>query len=240
MQSQDYDDDNNWGLLIPIGVLFIVFLVTGNGWLFIPIFVLVCVLVSDRTEEKKIRRTRRDVDHWRAPDADTYTSGAALEKPSRVDKPIYDRKKQKEEGVTCGTFIPIVILGWLYWVSRSWVFLIPLLILVVSLISTLYRNTKGRSEVAQELRTGSGRTVSDIADSAGVPQEKAREHIVREKRRGSSDVWFDPSTGGTIPTPVQIPDSVKEGAGSCVYCGFSLKPEDRFCPYCGAPIKASE
>ncbi|TFF68295.1 zinc-ribbon domain-containing protein [Candidatus Thorarchaeota archaeon] len=240
MQSEDHDDDNNWCLLIPIGVLFIVFLSTGNPWLFVPIFVLVCVMVSDRTEEKKIEKTRREVDYWRAPDADTYTSGPVPEEKTRPSKPIYDRKKQKEEGVTCGTFIPIIIIGWLYWESGSWIFLIPLVILIGSLLSTLYNNMRGRSEVVRELGTGSGRTVSDIADSAGVPQEKAREHIVREKRRGSADVWFDSSTGGTIPTPVRIPESVKEGTGACVYCGFSLNPDDRFCPYCGAPIKASE
>ncbi len=240
MHTDDFDDDSNRGLLIPIGVLFIVFLITGNGWLFIPIFILVCVLVSDRTEEEKINRTEREVDYWRAPDADTPTSGPTLEKTSRSTKPLYDRKRQREEGVTCGTFIPIIIIGWLYWITRSWLFLIPLLVLIASLVSTLHKSTRGRSEVAREIRLGSGRTVSDIADSAGVPQEKAREHIVREKRRGSTDIWFDPSTGGTIPTPVRIPDSVKEAAGACVYCGFALKSEDRFCPYCGAPVKAAE
>ncbi|MGV9103386.1 MAG: zinc ribbon domain-containing protein [Candidatus Thorarchaeota archaeon] len=25
---------------------------------------------------------------------------------------------------------------------------------------------------------------------------------------------------------------------ACEYCGFKLKEDDRFCPYCGAPIKA--
>ncbi|TXT57955.1 MAG: hypothetical protein BAJATHORv1_10665 [Candidatus Thorarchaeota archaeon] len=154
-----------------------------------------------------------------------------------TQKPIYDRKKQKEGGITCGTFIPIVIVGWLFLTTTSWIFLIPLFVLLASLIGDIIKRIHTSSEVREELRHGAGQSVPEIADRAGVPEEHARRVIVDEKRRGESDIWFDPNTGSrtSSPTSVVTPSGGQIG---CVYCGFALKDTDRFCPYCGAPIKA--
>ena len=225
------------GLLIPIIVLLIVLLGTREPWLLIPIMILAIILFSGRSEDKKIREREKEIEYHRDQQPRTpptgYTSGPVVQET----KPIYDQKKRKEEGVTCGTFIPIIFIGWLYLTSRSWVFLIPLVILVISLFETLYNQISGKSEVREELRKAGG-SVSDISDRTGLPEEKVRQHIVTEKRSGSADVWFDPSSGQMTSKPVRPAEEVPEKKVGCTYCGFALKPEDRFCPFCGAPIKA--
>ncbi len=225
--SED-EEDRPVGLLIPIGVLSIIMVATGVVWLLIPIFVLLVSLVSSVTEEKRIRARK-----------DTVAS-SETPIPAQIDtKPIYDRRKQKEEGVAVGVLIPIGILGWLYFESGfSWVFLIPLFVLVFVFLSSVVENVSHRSKVLTEFERGQGRTVPEIAGSAGVPEDEAIQFIIGQKRKGASDVWFNPATGTTSSAPAHPADSGVSGARGCVYCGFALKPEDRYCPYCGAPIKA--
>ncbi len=224
------------GLLIPIGVLLIVMFGIGEPWLLVPIFILAIILLSGRSQEQKIKSREREIDHWRAPESDTYSSGYTPEPIVEDTKPIYDQKKRKDEGITCGTFIPIIIIGWLYLQSTSWVFLIPLVFLLISLIKNISKQTRGKSQVREEL-LGEGGSVSEISDRTGLPEEKVRQHIVTEKRSGSSDVWFDPSSGEMTSSSIRVVDEPTEKEVGCTYCGFALKREDRFCPFCGAPIR---
>ena len=232
------DNESSIGLLIPIVVLVIVMVGTGVPWLLIPIFILLIILLSGRSEDQKIKKREREIIYRRAPEPETYTSGYAPEPVSEEAKPIYDQKKRKEEGVTCGTFIPIIIIGWLYLETLSWVFLIPLFILIVALLETLYNQFRGKSEVREELRKDARGSISDISVRTGLPEERVRQHIVTEKRSGSSDVWFDPSSGEMTSAPFQEVEEPTEKKVGCTYCGFALKPADRFCPFCGAPIRA--
>ena len=214
------DEGSSIGLLIPIVVLVIVMFGIGERWLMVPIAILSIILVANLFTSRKIR------------------SREEVAEPVIEDvKPIYDQKKQKDEGITCGTFIPIIILGWLYLQSSSWVFLIPLFILLVSLIGSLYNQGRGKSEVKEVLASDVRGSVSDISSRTGVPEEKVRQHIVREKRSGSADVWFDSSSGELTSTPIQSTEEPTKKKVGCSYCGFALKPEDRFCPFCGAPIR---
>ncbi len=220
------------GLLIPIGVLLIVMLAIGEPWLLIPIFVLGVIFISGAAQSRRIRTRERDYDYWKAPEPGTYTSGYIPEQ----NKPIYDQKKQKDQGITCGTFIPIIFVGWLFLQTMSWVFLIPLVFLIAGLIETATKPNRGKSRVRDQLGRENVRSVQDIADSTGMTEERVRQHIVTDKRSGQSDVWFNPSSGEVTHTPIRIVEPTQSKVG-CTYCGFALKPEDRFCPYCGAPIK---
>jgi hypothetical protein len=226
------------GLLIPIIVLLIVMFGVGEPWLLVPIIILSIILLSSRSEDQKIKSRQRQIVHRNIPEPGTYSSGHTPEPVVEDVKPIYDQKKRKEEGVTCGTFIPIIIIGWLYIQTRSWVFLIPLFILVITLLESLYNQVRGKSEVREELGKDAGGSVSDISNRTGIPEETVRQHIVREKRSGSTDVWFDPSSGELTSSPIHEVAEPTEKKVGCTYCGFALKPADRFCPFCGAPIRA--
>ncbi|MFW9974433.1 MAG: zinc ribbon domain-containing protein [Candidatus Thorarchaeota archaeon] len=227
------NDDNPMGLLIPIGVLFIVMVGIREPWLLVPIVILAMIFVSGVAQSRSIRAREREYDYWKAPEPGTYTSGAYPE----PTKPIYDQKKQKDQGITCGTLIPIIIVGWLYLNTLSWVFLIPLIFLFAALIETATKQNRGKTRVRDQLLNEEVRTVTDIADSTGMTEERVRQHIVTDKRSGQSDVWFDPSSGQVTHTPISVVEPTLTKVG-CTYCGFALKSEDRFCPYCGAPIKS--
>jgi hypothetical protein len=224
--------DSPIGLLIPIGVLVIVMLAVGEPWLLVPIFILGVIFMSGAAQSRRIESREKDYDYWKAPEPGQYTSGYT---PGPV-KPIYDQKKQKDQGITCGTLIPIIFVAWLFLETLSWVFLIPLIFLLTSLLETASKRGRGKSKVRDQLQRGDLRTVQDIADTTGMPEERVRQHIVEEKRGGHTDVWFDPSSGQVTQTPIRVVEPTQTRVG-CSYCGFALKPEDRFCPYCGAPIK---
>ena len=229
--------ENPWGLLIPIGILVIVYLSLRIDWLLIPIVILTLVFFGGVSEERKIKTKRRRTEVQRTTDSSTITSGHMPEKYVQ-DRPIYDRKKQKEEGLALGTLVPIVIIGWLWFSSGlAWPFAIPLFVLIVVFLSNIVEHFKGQSGVRDELERGEATTIPEIASRLGVPEERVRRHIVREKRDGASDVWFDPATGTTTSTPVRAEEIATLRGVGCLYCGFALKPEDRFCPFCGAPIR---
>ncbi len=229
----------SYGILIPIVVLFIVMISISERWLLIPIGILLIIFIADAFENNEIRKKRNEIDYWKAPESRTYSSGSIPDSRSIDRKPIYDQKKQKEQGVTCGTLIPILIIGWLFIVSSSWVFLIPLVCLIASLIDNLTKSERGSTRIREEMRDANVKTVSDISDKTGLTEERVREHIVTEKRSGSSDVWFDPSSGEMTHSPIRVVEPIAKTSIGCPYCGFALKSEDRFCPFCGAPIKAS-
>ncbi|TFG30897.1 zinc ribbon domain-containing protein [Candidatus Thorarchaeota archaeon] len=233
------DKGISFGILIPIIVLVIVMLSSGERWLMIPITILFIIFVGDAYQNMKIRMKREQVDYWKAPDSVTNPSGLKPESKFIDRKPIYDQQKQKEQGVNCGTLIPIIIVGWLLLISRSWIFMIPLLCLLSSLIDNLTKSGRRTSRIKEEMRRDTVRTVSDLSSRTGLSEEKVRESIVSEKRSGSSDVWFDPSSGQITDNPIRVVEPIRESSIGCVYCGFALKAEDRFCPFCGAPIKAS-
>jgi hypothetical protein len=208
-------------------------------WLLVPIAVLGIIFLADAMQSNKIERRQAQVDYWKAPEPGTYSSGSIPDYRPIETKPIYDQKKQKAQGVTCGTLIPIIFVGWLYWESRSWVFLIPLLFLFAGLIENLSKSTRGKSRIKEEIQRENVGTVSDISSRTGLPEERVRQRIVTEKRSGSSDVWFDPKSGEITHSPVRDVDQPAMQSRGCSYCGFALKSEDRFCPFCGAPIKAT-
>ena len=240
MSSNSKDKtENPWGLLIPIGILVIVYLSLDIIWLLIPIVILTIVFLGGVSEEQKIKTKRRRTELPRTTDSSTITSGHMPEKKYVQDRPIYDRKKQKEEGLALGTLVPIVIIGWLWLSSElAWPFAIPLFVLVVVFLSNIVEHFKGQSGVRDELERSEATTIPEIASRVGVPEERVRRHIVRKKRDGDSDVWFDPATGITTSTPVRVKEITTVRGVGCLYCGFALKPEDRFCPFCGAPIRA--
>jgi hypothetical protein len=230
------DNDNPWPLLIPIGVLVIVFLGTGVIWMMIPIAVLVCVFFGAYNEDRKIGRQRREMRPINETRSGGYVDGPSQDSGWTTSKPIYERRTQKDQGVSLGILIPIFILSWI-WVTGgfSWPILIPIFVLSLAFLGSVFERTRGRAHVKEQLTRRDIRTVHDIADRAGIPEEQARRHIVHEKRRGESEVWFDPSTGEISSTPVTASG---ESSVGCPYCGFALKSEDRYCPYCGAPIRA--
>jgi uncharacterized membrane protein len=240
MSSKSKDKiENPWALLIPIGILVIVYLALRVVWLLIPIVILILVFLGGVSEERKIMTKRRRTELSRTTDSSAITSGHMPEKKHVQDRPIYDRKKQKEQGLALGTLIPIAIIGWL-WLSSglAWPFAIPLFVLVVVFLSNIVEHFKGQSGVRDELERSKATTIPEIASRVGVPEERVRRHIVREKRDGDSDVWFDPATGITTSTPVRAEETTTVRGVGCLYCGFALKPEDRFCPFCAAPIRA--
>lgn len=231
--------ENPWGLLFPIGILAIVYLSLRVIWLLIPIVILTLVFFGGVSEERKIKTERRGTELQRTTDSSAITSGHMQEEEYVQDRSIYDRRKQKEEGLALGTLIPIAIIGWL-WLSSgfAWPFAIPLFVLVVVFLSNIVEHFKGQSRVRDELERGEATTIPEIASRVGIPEERVRRHIVREKRGGTSDVWFDSATGTTTSTPVGAEERTTVRGVGCPYCGFALKPEDRFCPFCGAPIRA--
>jgi hypothetical protein len=229
----------SYGLLIPIVVLVIVMVGIREPWLLVPIAVLGVIFLADVFQSNRIEKRQELTGYWKAPESSTHSSGVPPEPRIVEPKPIYDQKKQKEQGVTCGTLIPIVFVGWLYWESRSWVFLIPLVFLFMGLIDSLSKNTRGKSKIEVEMQRDNARTVAEISDRTGLSEERVRQHIVTEKRSGSSDVWFDPKSGEITHSPLRTIDQPAVPSRGCLYCGFALKPEDRFCPFCGAPIKVS-
>jgi hypothetical protein len=236
--SKDNDENEICGLLIPIVILGIVMFATRVIWLLIPIVVLFIVAIEELNQRRKIKSKKEILDYWHAQESGTYTSGAAPEPEIYDDKSIYDRTKQKEQESACGLLIPIFIIGILWVISGfAWWFLIPLVVLIFSFVSTLMKQTKGRTYVISELQRGDARTVPEIASRTGVSEDKVRKHIVTEKRSGATDVWFDPSTGAATTTPIETVEYSSDTRGACPYCGFELKRQDRFCPYCGAPIK---
>jgi hypothetical protein len=224
--------ESPWGLLIPIGVLLIVMFGIGEPWLMVPIVVLGIIFITGFVQSSRIQSRQREYDHWKSPEPGSMTSGYTPE-PS---KPIYDQKKQRDQGITCGTFIPIIIVGWLFLETLSWVFLIPLFFLFVALIETATKQGRGKTKVRDQLQREDMRTVQDIADTTGMTEDRVRQHIVTDKRSGESDIWFDPSSGEVTQTPVKVSEPTQTKTG-CPYCGFALRSADRFCPYCGAPIK---
>jgi preprotein translocase subunit YajC len=236
--DNDNDDNELCGILIPIIILGIVLLTTDVYWLLIPIVVLFIVFIQERNQQQKIKSKKESFDYWRASESRTYTSGAASESTIYDDKPIFDRTKQKEQESACGLLIPIAIIG-ILWISFGfvWWFLIPLVVLIFSFVSTLMKQKKGRTYVISELQSGDARTIPEIASRTGVSEDKVRKHIVTEKRSGMTDVWFDSSTGAATTTPAETVESSPDTRGGCPYCGFELRRQDRFCPYCGAPIK---
>ena len=205
---------------------------TGVPWLFIPIFILGIIFLSGVAQNKRIQARKTEYDYRKAPESGTYTSGYTPE----AAKPIYDQKKRTDEGITCGTLFPIIFVGWLFLETMSWVFLIPLICLIVSTFDAATKRGRGKSKVRDQLRREDTRTVQDIADTTGMTEERVRQQIVDEKRRGHADVWFDPSSGQVTRKPIQAAEPNQANRG-CSYCGFALRSEDRFCPYCGAPIK---
>ncbi|MCF2138348.1 MAG: zinc ribbon domain-containing protein [Candidatus Thorarchaeota archaeon] len=217
------------GLIIAIGVLFIVFLGIHTIYLLIPIFVLVIVLISTLTTENKIKA--RTSERHRVSDV-SYAN-------SYTEKPIYDQWRRKEKGVSLGLLIPIFILGMFFMnADFSWPFLIPLFVLVTIFFGDLVSDRRRGERVRTVLTESHGRTLSEIADGAGLPEDQVIQQVVHEKRRGTADVWFDPATG--VATDEHFRDQVERPArGTCVYCGFALRDDDRFCPYCGAPIRGS-
>jgi hypothetical protein len=233
-------DDSPLGLAIPIGILLIVLWFTGVVWILIPIFVLLLVFIGSVLEQKRIDQRSPKYDYWKSPDEEGRSSGYRPIEPSESQRPIYKRKEQKEEGVACGTVIPIVILLWLFLESGSWVFLIPFFFILASLAKSLSIRFRGSPDVKRQLERHDSRTVTEIADTTGVPEERVRRQIVREKRTGKSEIWFNPETGQTTPSPMRNIQPSKQIEKACSYCGFSLKSEDRFCPYCGAPIMAKD
>ncbi len=238
MRDKKENDDNPIGLIIPIVVLLLVLIFTQVVWILIPIIILLVVFIDGVAKSRQIKSQEETMKPISVDESGSYTSGKV---PLREEdtKPIYDKKKQKEDEITCGTFIPILIVLWLFFSSLSWIFLIPLFFLLVSLFQTILNRIRGREEVKEAITRGDAGTIQDIADSTGYPEERVRRHIVREKRSGTTDVWFDPNTGTMASRPVASPEvtSTKKG---CVYCGFALKDDDRFCPYCGAPIMVKD
>jgi hypothetical protein len=234
---QNRDPDDQWGLVIPIGVLAVVYLVTGVGWVFIPIAILLCVLCGNVREDAIIRQREETIDYWKAPEPGTHTDGHIRDSTQYDVKPIYDRRKQKQQGTDSGILIPIFILGavWLF-TGVVWM-AIPILVLLIIFFSSFSSRSKARAQVRDQMYNEDVGSVQDIADRTGMSEERVRRHIVDQKRSGESDVWFDPSTGTKVTSPIEEVPPVR-ATGGCPYCGFALKESDRFCPFCGAPIKA--
>ncbi|TFF83848.1 hypothetical protein EU524_01765, partial [Candidatus Thorarchaeota archaeon] len=103
------ESDSPWPLLIPIGVLLIVFIGTGVPFVLIPVFILVCVMAGGLSEERKIRSTRQEMDLWEKPAPGVYTSGSMPDPTLSKGKSIFEREKRKEEGIAFGLLIPIFI-----------------------------------------------------------------------------------------------------------------------------------
>ncbi|NHI83817.1 MAG: zinc ribbon domain-containing protein [Candidatus Thorarchaeota archaeon] len=234
---QSRDQDEQLGLVIPILVLGIVMLITRVGWLVIPLAVLICVLFGNVREETQIRKREEKIDYWRTSEPGTYTSGYVSDPIEADRKPIYDLKKQKQQGTDFGLVLPILIIAavWLF-TGVVWM-TIPLFVLLLVCVFSYSGRSRTSSRVRTQLYQDDVESVQDIADRTGVPEDEVRQYIVDQKRSGESGIWFDSSTGTKISSPVKEPLSEKTGHG-CLYCGFALRNADRFCPFCGAPIRA--
>ena len=234
---QNRDSDDQWGLVIPIAVLAVVFLITGVGWVFIPIAILLCVLCGNVREDAVIRRREEEIDYWKAPQPGTYTSGYIPDSPQTEAKPIFDRKKQKQQGTDFGILIPILILG-IVWLNTRVVWMaIPILVLIIVFFSSFSSRSKASAQVRDQLYQDDVESVQDIVDRTGMSESKVRQYIVDQKRSGATPIWFDPATGTKVSSPTREVSMERTKRG-CPYCGFALKDTDRFCPFCGAPIKA--
>ncbi len=221
--------DELWGLLIPIVVLVIVFFGTGVIYLFIPVLVLVLVLLFALVNEGGMGSMTSE---------QPLILGGFGQKESS-ERPMYEKWKRKEEGVSVGLLIPIFILGILFMTSGgSWALLIPIAVLVIVFAGDAVSDKRRGERVRAVLSDGHGRTLSEIADGAGMPEAQVIPRVVHEKRRGRADVWFDPMTGVATDQSTRVTSEAPSRA-SCAYCGFALRDEDRFCPYCGAPIRVS-
>ena len=235
MSQPTISNNTSCGLIIPVGILLILYIMSGN--IVVLVFMVICASIYfiDGSRKRKIKSQQPITDHWISPEPI-----AARHRPKYLTKPIYDTKKRKEEGISFGMLIPIGILLCIYYITGgSFGILIPLFILTVIFLSGLFNRNKGRTRVRYEIEHGDARTVTEIANQAGIPQERVQQHIVFEKRRGSSDIWFDSATGERTSSPQLVIDTPAGSQRACPYCGFVLKNEDRFCPYCGAPIMAS-
>ncbi len=219
-------DSETCGIMIPIGVLLIVYLGTGIIFLLIPVFVLIITLLSSLNINRAIHRKKA---------VSQQITNDTIE--SYPQEPIYDQWQRKEEGTSLGILIPIFIIG-LFYVQTgfSWPFLIPLFVLVTILIGDLVGDHKRGKRVRTALTESQGRTLSEVAYGEGLSEDQAIKETIHEKRLGNLDVWFDPSTGEIVDNRVHA-ESSTSARRSCIYCGFSLRDDDRFCPYCGAPIR---
>jgi hypothetical protein len=234
--SQNRERDEQYGLVIPIAILIGIYLLTGVGWLFIPIVVLLCVLCGNVREDAQIRKSEEEIHYWKAPEPGVQTSGYI---PDTVydGKPIYDRRRQKEQGTDFGILIPIFILGVVYVLTGvGWIF-IPIAVLLIMFICSFFDRSRNSAQVREHLYQDDVETIPDIASRTGMSEEKVRRYIVDQKRSGESGIWFDPTTGTKVSAPARevSPERTERG---CPYCGFALKEQDRFCPFCGAPIRA--
>lgn len=234
---KNQDSDDHWGLVIPIAVLAVVYFITGVGWVFIPLAILLCVLCGNVREDALIRRREEEIDYWKAPKPGTYTSGHISDSLQYDAKPIYDRRRQKQQGTDFGILLPILILGAvLLFTGVVWM-VIPIFVLIIIFFSDISSRSEASAQVRDQIYQNDVESVQDIADKTGMSEERVRRHIVDQKRSGESDIWFDPSTGTKVTSPVKEVPSEKT-SGGCSYCGFALKEADRFCPFCGAPIRA--
>ncbi len=235
--AKNQDSDDQWGLVIPIGVLVVIYMITGVGWVFFPILILLCVLCGNVREDAIIQRREEEIDYWKAPEPGTYTSGYMPESTPYGAKPIYDRRKQKQQGTDFGLLIPIFILGtvWLF-TGVVWM-AIPILVLIILFFSSFSSRSKASAQVRDYMYKKDVESVQDIADKTGMSEERVRRYIVDQKRSGESAIWFDPSTGTKVASPTKEMPAEKTSR-ACPYCGFALKESDRFCPFCGAPIRA--
>ncbi|MFW9807524.1 MAG: hypothetical protein ACFFFK_12415, partial [Candidatus Thorarchaeota archaeon] len=68
------DNDNPWGLLIPIAVLLIVMYGVGEPWLLLPIAILGIIFISGVAQSNRIRNRQREYDHWKSPEPRSMTS----------------------------------------------------------------------------------------------------------------------------------------------------------------------
>ena len=234
--SQNRERDEQYGLVIPIAILVGIYLLTGVGWLFIPIVVLLCVLCGNVREDAQIRRQEEEIHYWKAPEPGTYASGYIPDTVQPGGKPIYDRRRQKEQGTDFGILIPIFILGVVYVFTRvGWIF-IPIIVLLIMFISSFFNRSRDSAQVREYLYQDDVESITDLASRTGMSEDKVRRYIVDQKRSGDSDIWFDPATGTKVSTPKREASPERSERG-CPYCGFALKDQDRFCPFCGAPIR---
>ncbi|MGV9169756.1 MAG: zinc ribbon domain-containing protein [Promethearchaeia archaeon] len=232
------EKDNPFGLAIPIAVLLIIMVLTRIVWLLIPLVVLLIVFASSVRKEQEISRRASDIDYWKAPDVNSPFSGSHMGKTPRDREPIYETQRKQEQGITAGALIPIAVLVILFFLTNIIWFIVPIAVLVIFLFSASAKSQQNQSHVIKELETGDAKSIDDAASETGLPEEKVRRHVVESKRKGKTNVWFDPETGRKISTSLRVTEPQTEKVRACEYCGFKLKEDDRFCPYCGAPIKA--
>jgi hypothetical protein len=232
------EKDDPWGLAIPIAVLLIMMVLTRFVWFLVPLVVLLVVFALSIQKDQEITRRATDIDYWKAPDAKSIFSGSRIGETGGIREPIYETQRKKEQGITAGVLIPIAVLILLFFLTGTVWFIIPIAVLVISFLGSSAKSQQNQSRVIKELERGDAKSVDDAAEETGLSEEKVRRHIVEGKRKGETKVWFDPNTGTKTSTPIRVTEPQAEYVRACEYCGFELRKEDRFCPYCGAPIKA--